>query len=399
MEIKILHERCTLCGRCRDVCPFAAVALDQGYVDINANCRLCRICIRECPEDALILQRNAADLGGMRQGEGLMIVAEFEAGRLHPISLELLGKANELAATLGQSVTAVLIGFQTEAAAEVLLAHGAQQVWCYDHAEFEYFRIEPYTNAVSDAVDALRPEILLLGATVSGRSLAPRLAVRFRTGLTADCTVLDVKSGGELMQIRPAFGGNIMAEIATPHQRPQMATVRQKVMPAANPGRQPDAAVIRRQLNGAELRSGIRVLKSTEIPESASISDAEVVVAAGRGFKSPADLQLAYSLAERLGGQVGVSRPLVEMGWADHRQQIGLSGRGIRPRLLITLGISGAVQFSAAIAGAECIMAINQDPAAAIFAHAHYAVVGDMYAVLPNLLAQIQKGAWSHAVR
>jgi len=398
MALKVITDRCTGCGRCITVCPFDAVYLENDVAVITPGCRVCRLCIKECPEDALYLEESSQPEADMADHSGVLVVAEAVESKLHPVTLELMGKGRELADELQQKLYVVVIGHGLKSAAEELLQYGADEVWLYEDASLKHFRIEPHTNAAAHAVSGLTPNIVLIGATPVGRSLAPRLAVRLRTGLTADCTTLKVKENGDLVQIRPAFGGDVMAQIVTPQHRPQMATVRHKVMDPAQRFRREGAVLRQQELTDSALASRIRVHSVHRRREKPSISDAEIVVAVGRGVKEQKDLKLADDLARLLGGQVGVTRPLVEMGWGDHTQQIGLSGRSIRPKLLIALGISGAVQFTAGASGAECVVAINSDPDAPVFSSAHYGLVGDLYEIVPKVIAGLERGESIHAV-
>ncbi len=398
MGIKVIEERCTGCGLCLEVCPFAAMELRDGVVTINEACRVCRLCLKACPESALELRESSGPSLDRDAFQGVMVVGEQQQQHLHPVTFELMGKGRELADQLGQQLHVVLIGQDLTSHGERLLEFGADRVWLADAPELQHFLVEPYANAVAEAVHRVQPNILLLAATNAGRSLAPRLAVRLRTGLTADCTYLHVKDNGDLVQIRPAFGGNVMAQIVTPKHRPQMATVRYKMMEPARPQRRPGASVEPIPLHSDQLRSGVTIHSVKTRKEQPSISEAEVVIAVGRGLKAQKDLQLASDLAELLGGQVGVTRPLVEMGWADHNQQIGLSGRSIRPKLLICFGISGAVQFNAGAASADWIVAINEDPDAAVFQIAHYGLVGDLYEIVPRLIHGLRERRAQHAV-
>lgn len=398
MEIRVLKDRCTGCGLCLTVCPFAAMELSNGSIEINEACRLCRLCLPACPEDALYFAGAEQGQWNREAFQGVMVVGEMLQGALHPVTLELMGKGRELADQLGQELHVVLVGCNSGQYGQHVLQFGADAVWIADAPELEYFRVEPYANAVEYAVNKVQPNILLLAATNTGRSLGPRLAVRFRTGLTADCTYLHVKANGDLVQIRPAFGGNVMAQIITPRHRPQMATVRYKMMEPAAAQRRPGARIERIPLADAQVRSGITVHSVKTRQQQPSISEAEVVVAVGRGLKAQKDMQLAYDLAELLNGQVGVTRPLVEMGWADHTQQIGLSGRSIRPKLLICFGISGAVQFNAGAASSGWIVAINEDPEAAVFQMAHYGLVGDLYEIVPDVIQGLRERRAQHAV-
>ncbi|KLU40833.1 MAG: FAD-binding protein [Limnochordia bacterium] len=391
--IEINHGKCTLCEACIAACPFAALMRQGNRIVVLESCRLCKICVKRCPEGAIFVAGEGEEqLDSRAHWRGVMVVAEWTAAGLHPVTFELVGKGRELADELGEKLYCVVVGSGIDQACREIVEYGVDHCLAYDHPELEVMRIEPYTSAIANAIERVNPGIVLLAATPMGRALAPRVAVRFRTGLTADCTRLEVRGDGELVQIRPAFGGNIMAQIITPKRRPQMATVRYKVMERAVPQRMPGARVEHCQLNSEELRSRVTVIKSEKKPPQTSLADAEVVVAAGRGVRSKADLAMLEELAELLGGQLGVTRPLVEAGWAGHTRQIGLSGRTIRPKLLITAGISGAVQFTAGVTGAELIVAINSDPSAPIFRTAHYGLVGDLYPIVQGLIQDLKGG-------
>lgn len=265
----------------------------------------------------------------------------------------------------------------------------------YDDPQLDRFKIEPYTAVFEDFIKKNQPTAILTGATTVGRQLAPRVAARMKTGLTADCTILDMDENTDLSQIRPAFGGNIMAHILTPNHRPQMATVRYKVMNA--PERQEDVSgeIVSCSVDQGSLKSNVDVLDIVMKEQEQFIESADVLVAAGRGVKKEEDLRMIEELAELLGGQVACTRPLAEAGWLDAKRQVGLSGRTVRPKLIITCGISGAVQFSAGMNNSECIVAINSDEKAPIFETAHYCLVGDLYDIVPKLIEKIKavKGA------
>jgi electron transfer flavoprotein alpha subunit len=233
---------------------------------------------------------------------------------------------------------------------------------------------------------------VLVGATTVGRQLAPRVAARFKTGLTADCTVLDMSDNTDLIQIRPAFGGNIMAQICTPKNRPQMATVRYKVMNAPERNDEISGELIFESIDENKLKTSVEVLKVTQKEKVKTIENADVIVAVGRGIKSKEDIQMIQELADCLGGELACTRPLVECGWVDARQQVGLSGRTVRPKLIITCGISGAVQFSAGMNNSDYIFAINSDEKAPIFKVANYGIVGDIYKIVPALTKMIKEG-------
>ncbi len=339
---------------------------------------------------------------------GIMVFAEFNDGRFEPVTYELIGKARELAGKTGQEVLCVAIGCGLGAAAQDLLRYPVDRVLVYDAPEFVHFVAGTYAAAMEDAIVAERPSVVLIGATPVGRSLAPRVAVRFRTGLTADCTVLDIRPNGELVQTRPASGGNIMATIVTRNARPQMATVRPKVMPKAEVDEAQvgeDAERRRGKKDRLQMRSitsdhalaelarhlsRVRVTGEKPLPKAESISDARVIVAVGRGVRSKADLAMFEDLATRLGGVLGGSRPLVEQGFIPSDRQVGQSGRTVRPDLYIACGISGAIQHVAGMSGSGTIIAINKDKDAPIFETANYGLVGDMYEIVPTLLRLLE---------
>lgn len=397
--IRVDSSRCSLCGECVAACPFGAVQMIDGSLHFSEACRLCRICIRKCPHGALALEeerpKGHASRGTYRD---VLIFAEQHEGHVHPVTYELIGKGLELARELGQRLFVVLVGAGVKDAAEELLTYGVEAVYTYDHPELRWFRIEPYTKAVVRVAEKRKPNIILLGATPIGRSLAPRVAARLGTGLTADCTSLSVKPNGDLVQTRPAFGGNVMAQIVTPGRRPQMATIRYKVMPPAEPAAQPKGRVIACPCDDELLRTDIEVLDFRPHRIDKGIEEAEVIVGAGRGIGRADGLTLLGELAELLGGVVGVTRPLVEQGWADQAQQVGMSGRTVRPRLYIACGISGAIQHVAGMRGADTIVAINTDPDAPIFDVAHLGLVGDLYEIVPNLIEALKVGASLHAL-
>ena len=372
------------------LCPFGAITENAaGELEIGAGCRMCRLCIRKGGE-AFEFVDDAAPGVDKSKWRGVAVVAEVGPdGALHPVGLELLGKARELAAKINHPVQSVVIGAHTDAAVEKLLACGADEVYVYEDPAFEHFRIEPYANALADFIETVHPSSVLVGGTVNGRSLAPRVAARFRTGLTADCTVLDMSESTDLDQIRPAYGGNIMAHINTPRHRPQFATVRYKIFSAPEK-ESPHGKVIRRALAPELLLSKIEILSRTQKSAEKGIEEAEVLVVCGRGVKRPEDIAMLRELAGLLGGEVASTRAVVEAGWLDAKRQIGLAGRTVKPKLIITCGVSGAIQCVAGMSGSETIVAINTDPKASIFKIAHIGLVGDLYTIVPELIARIK---------
>lgn len=368
------------------LCPFGAITYENGRVDISAACKLCKVCVRK--SDGLVEFKEDRQEIDRSLWKGICIYADCNGGQLHRVTFELCGKAKELAQVTGHPVYALLIGHETEEAAKKLLHYGVDKVFVYDHEELADFRIEPYTAAFCDFIEKEKPSSILVGATNLGRQLAPRVAARCRTGLTADCTVLQMKENSDLVQIRPAFGGNIMAQIVTPHTRPQFCTVRYKVFSEPKPSEEPSGEIVPMEVTEQMLRTDIHILSSEDKPKDVDISEADVIVAVGRG--AVGILDKAKELADLLGGVLACTRPLVEGNVLDAKHQIGLSGRTVKPKLIITLGISGAVQFAAGMKGSDCIVAINSDPAAPIFDIAHYCVTGDVNEIVPRLIAKIK---------
>ena len=373
------------------LCPFGAMDIVNNNIEINASCKMCRLCVRKGPEGAFeYVEGEKKPSVDKSLWKGVGVYVDHVEGDIHPVTFELIGKARELAAKVNQEVYCVFVGHDIEDKAEELLHYGVNKVYVYDSEKLKEFRIEPYTAAFEDFINKVKPTAILVGATTVGRSLAPRIAARFRTGLTADCTVLDIKENTDLVQIRPAFGGNIMAQIITPNSRPQLATVRYKVMLAPERSEDVNGQIIRCTIEDEKLASNIEVLEVFKKEAETGISDAEVLVVAGRGVKTEKDLAMIEELAKLLGGEVAVTRPLIESGWADAKRQVGLSGRTVRPKLIITLGVSGAVQFTAGMNKSDVIFSINKDEKAPIFQVAHYGIVGDMYEIIPQLIENIK---------
>lgn len=389
----IIHpEKLTpaLAAQLAALCPFGALEQTDGALTVGAGCKMCRLCVKKSG-GAITVEEVPKPVVDKSQWVGVTVFADFTHGRLHPVSLELLGKAKELAAVTGHPVYALLLGSGTEAAADQLLRYGADKVFVYDEPQLAEFAVEAYADAFADFIQKVKPSSILVGATNLGRSLAPRVAARFGTGLTADCTVLEMEPNTDLVQIRPAFGGNIMARIITPNHRPQFCTARYKVFTQPQPLKTPKGQLVPMVMPAPTKPYGIRIDEVRQTPKEMDLSEAAAIVAVGRGIKSKADLALAQQLADALGAQLACTRPLVENGWMDAKHQIGLSGRTVKPGLIVTLGISGAVQFAAGMRGADCIVAVNSDENAPIFDVAHYGLVGDLYEILPALLKQIKE--------
>lgn len=320
--------------------------------------------------------------------KGILIYAEVESGRIHPVAFELLGKAREIGERIGGQVWSIILGHEIKDLASELIQYGADKVFVYDHPTLREFDVIRYKEILVDFVKKFNPEIFLIGATPLGRSLAPRVAASLRTGLTADCIDLRIDENGDLIQIRPAFTGNILAHIKT-KSRPIMATVRYRVMeiPEKDPSRSGEIV----EMEVPEIgETGLKMLEKVE-ERRVNLAEADIIVAGGRGLKSKDDLKMLEELASLLGGVVGVSRPLVDEGWISKDHQVGFSGNTVKPKLYIACGISGSPQHLAGMRDSEIIVAINVDPSAPIFRYADYGVVGDLYEVLPRLMKILKK--------
>ena len=373
------------------ICPFGALEEKDGKLEINANCKMCKMCVRKGPKGAVEYVEEEVVKIDKSKWNGVAVYVDHVDGDIHPVTFELIGKARELADKVNQKVYCLFIGSNIKEKAEELLHYGVDEVMVYDKKELKNFRIEPYAAVVDDFIKKVKPAVLLVGATTVGRSLAPRVAARCRTGLTADCTILDIKENTDLVQIRPAFGGNIMAQIVTPNSRPQLATVRYKVMSAPERSENVSGKLTICDIDSSKLNSNIEVKEVVEKEKEHSISEADVLVVAGRAVKSEKDMEMIQELADLLGGEVAVTRPLIEAGWEDAKKQVGLSGRTVRPKLIITCGVSGAVQFTAGMNNSDYIFAINKDEKAPIFKVAHYGIVGDIYEIVPKLIEEIKE--------
>jgi len=391
-KLKINHEKVNNqnAEQLVKICPFNAIEYQDGHLDINAACKMCKICVKKGPKGVIEFVKGDIIKVNKNMWKGIAVYVDHVDGVIHPVTFELIGKAKELAKKVNYPVYCIYLGYQILDSAEELLHYGVDEVFVYDYEELQHFRIEPYTSAFEDFINKIKPSVILVGATTIGRSLAPRVAARFKTGLTADCTVLDIKENTDLIQIRPAFGGNIMAQIVTPNSRPQLATVRYKIMTAPKRKTKIQGKITVCSMDVNKFNSGIEVQKIIKKPQEENISEAEIIVVAGRAIKTQKDMSLAYELAEVLDGNFAGTRPLVEAGWIESKRQIGLSGRTVKPKLIITLGISGAVQFTAGMKSADYIFAINKDPNAAIFSVAHFGIIGDIYEVVPKLIENIK---------
>lgn len=322
---------------------------------------------------------------------GVWVFAEQREGQLQKVSLELLGEGRKIADKLGSKLTALLIGSKVQNLVEDLSRHGADEVLVVDAPELEHYTTDGYTKAICELANAKKPNIILIGATFIGRDLGPRVAARLETGLTADCTSLDVDvESGDLLATRPAFGGNLMATIVCPDHRPQMATVRPGVFEKLPLGEN-DATVenVEIKFNSNDIRTKIvEIIK--EHKDIVDISEANVLVAGGRGIGSEENFKMLKELAEVMNGSIAASRAAVEKGWVDKDYQVGQTGKTVRPNIYVACGISGAIQHAAGMQDSDMIIAINKDANAPIMKIADYAIVGDVNKVVPEFIAQLK---------
>lgn len=321
----------------------------------------------------------------------VLVVVEQRHGQIQNVSLELLGKARELADIRGQQVVAVLAGANIRQLAPELVAHGADRVVVIDHAVLEHFITEPYTKAVVAAIQSEKPETVLFGATAIGRDLAPRVGARIYTGLTADCTSLAIDEETQnLLMTRPAFGGNIMATIICPNHRPQMSTVRPGVMirPEADRTRKGEVIDLDANLSATDLNVELIEFVAEE-GKRVKIEDAGVLVSVGRGIGSPEKITTLEALATRLSGEVSGSRAVIDAGWLDKERQVGQTGKTVRPGLYLALGISGQIQHLAGMEESEFIVAVNKNPDAPIFEVADIGIVADLHQVIPAIIEEL----------
>ena len=387
-------EKCTACGLCEDSCAFAAITVQEDCAVINDNCSLCGACVDNCPEDALRIE--VADKRLQEDAHafsGVMVFAECRHGLIAPVTYELLGIGRKLANQRQVPLSVVLLGHEVANYCDSLIAGGADTIFLAQHPSLAQFREDVYAKLLARIIQEQKPEVVLAGATAIGRSVIPYVATLVGAGLTADCTKLEIREeDGMLLQTRPAFGGNIMATIECPHTRPQMATVRPKVMAPATPDPTRTGTVVHIEAQEDELHTATEVLETVQSEEDqVNIQEVEALVAGGRGLTSEKGFALLRELAAELNAAVAASRAAVDAGWIPYPHQVGQTGKTVSPKLYIACGISGAIQHAVGMQSAEVVVAINRDAEAPIFNIATYGLVGDLYEVVPELIRQLQE--------
>lgn len=396
MSIQIITEKCTGCSLCIKACPFGAIRVEtkKAVIDLD-KCNLCGACVPACKFKAILLDKepktdNRESITGYK---GIWVFIEQKKGKVQPVSYELLGKAQELAKKLNCDVSGVLIGNKLEDQLDELIFCGADNIYLVEAPEIANFQDEPYTNILVELVKKYKPEIILCGATNIGRSLISRVAVKIKAGLTADCTGLDIDPDKKiLLQTRPAFGGNIMATIISPNYRPQMATVRHKVMQPMTPDKHRKGKIIKEIFDSSVYFSRAKLLDIVEEVETlVNLSEADIIVSGGRGMGGKENFKLLEELAHILGGAVGASRAAIDSGWMPYSHQVGQTGRTVGPKIYIACGISGQIQHLVGMQSSDIIIAINKDPDAPIFKVATYGIVADLFQIIPALIKKIKK--------
>ncbi|WMJ80426.1 electron transfer flavoprotein subunit alpha [Clostridium sp. MB40-C1] len=390
--INVLKDKCVGCKLCVNACPFGAIKIKDNKAVILENCTLCGTCVSTCKLNAIEFIKETIDRLDTSEYNGIFVFAEQLNNKIEPVVFELLGEATKLAKQLNTNVSAILLGNNLKENTKELIAYGADYVYCIENLSLISYNDETYSSLVFEIISQHKPDIVLFGATPNGRSLAPRLASKLNTGLTADCTILEIDPDKKiLMQTRPAFGGNLMATIICPNHRPQMATVRPKVMKAIAPDYSREGKVITPKVT-MPTHTQTKVVNFCEFEkEDFNLEEAEIIVAAGRGIGEAKNMKLIEDLAQVLRAKIGASRALVDEGLIDYKHQIGQTGKTVAPKFYFACGISGAIQHTAGITSSDIIIAINKDPDAPIFKVANFGIVGDIETVIPALIKKFKE--------
>lgn len=383
--------KCVGCQACVKVCPFGALSMADKKAVVGDACTFCGNCVPSCKFNAITMTKAEKKAAvNIDEWKGVWVFGEQIDGVIQGVVYELIGKGRELADKRGVPLTVVVPGHGMDEQCADLLQYPVDAVIQIDEPDLKHYASEPYARVIADLIAKRKPEIFLAGATAIGRSFLARVAVEVHTGLTADCTGLDITDEGLLLQTRPAFGGNIMASILCAKHRPQMSTVRHKVMQAAKKDGGRNGKVEKIGADGKLLASRTKRLEwLPEMTETVNLVDADIIVSGGRGLGKPEGFGMIEQLAKLLGGAVGSSRAAVDAGWKPYSHQVGQTGKTVQPKLYIACGISGAVQHLVGMSSSDRIIAINKDPEAPIFSVATWGIVGDVYEVVPAMIREL----------
>ena len=391
MGINIDLEKCTGCGMCVPVCPLGLLDIVDDKVQLKEGCNLCGACQDACSYDAIIIEAAPETVEVSDGSRGVWVFAEQRRGKLKNVAYELLSRGRELADTLKTDLSAVCLGHDIDDINQ-LIAYGADNVYLVDSPDLADNQEDYLTQQLVELIQQHQPEIVMAGATSLGRSFIPRVAAILRTGLTADCTGLDIDNEKRLLlQTRPTFGGNIMATIICPTKRPQMSTVRPRVFKKNSPDNSRKGQIISVDFKRESITSKTRLLNFIDdFTETVKLEDADIIVSGGRGLGKAENFKLLAELAEVMGAALGSSRAAVDEGWISYSHQVGQTGKTVCPKLYIACGISGAIQHLAGMQTSDVIVAINDDPNAPIFEVATYGIVGDLFQVVPMLIEKLK---------
>ncbi len=406
-KIEVITLKCTGCGLCIKACPYNAIKLVDSPHQIESGrtvkqlavinldlCTYCGACVEACKKyNAIVLTKEEKVVKEHTEYKNVWVYAEQRRGEIAPVVFELIAKGRELAEKLKVKTCSVLLGYKVKDLAKELIYYGSDIVYVVDDPVLQEFLDEPYSSVLSWLIEKEKPEIVLIGATNIGRSFASRVAARIRTGLTADCTGLDIDlQTRNLLQTRPAFGGNIMATILTPNHRPQMATVRHKVFKPLQRDTTRTGEIIEVQYDFSKVKIRTKFLEFVkDVTAKVNLSEADIIVSGGRGLGGPEGFKLLEELADLLGGAVGASRAAVDAGWIPYSHQVGQTGRTVAPKLYIACGISGQIQHLVGMSSSEVIVAINKDPEAPMMKIATYSIEGDLYEIVPELIKAVKR--------
>lgn len=393
MSLKFYPDKCVGCMFCVRACPLGAISPKEKKIEIDYDlCNLCGACIEVCKPRALDkeeVKKEKKDLGDYK---GIWIFAEQRKGTIQPVVYELINEGRKLSLKRGTYLACVFLGSKDrESCLGELKNRGVDKIFVIFHEKLRDYLPRVYCQGLAYLVEKYKPEILLAGATTLGRDLLARVAVKLNTGLTADCTGLDISDEGLLLQTRPAFGGNIMATIKTPSHRPQMATVRHKVFEEARITKNPNCRIIYEEPRESIFPADYEIIELIEqLKEKVNLQEAEVIVSGGRGVGGGKNFKLIFEFADALSAAVGASRAAVDSGWISYAHQVGQTGQTVSPKIYIAVGISGQIQHLVGMQSSKMIIAINKDPYAPIFRLADYGIVGDLFKIVPYIIKALK---------